>query len=132
MIETSIVCQKSQKKKRKKIWQIRKTSVSLINNKSLQNLNMTHSISISKKDKKVIQGMMSATQKKFNTLKKDIETGISIKDFMTKYDICEMRGSEYDDNTFRVKFDYRFRAFVRIINNTIEFVSVCNREGAYK
>lgn len=104
----------------------------MINNKSLQNLNMTHSISISKKDKKVIQGMMSATQKKFNTLKKDIETGISIKDFMTKYDICEMRGSEYDDNTFRVKFDYRFRAFVRIINNTIEFVSVCNREGAYK
>lgn len=93
---------------------------------------MKNTVNITKKEQKVINGMLSGTKKKFDTLRKDLETGIAIKDFMSKYDICEMRGSEYDSNTFRVKFDYRFRAFVRIIDNTIQFISVCNREGAYK
>jgi hypothetical protein len=90
---------------------------------------MKTSVNISKKEQKVINSMLSATKKKFETLRKDIESGISVKDFMTKYDVCEM----YDEpNTYRVKFDYRFRAFIRIVNNTIDFMSVCNREGAYK
>jgi hypothetical protein len=93
---------------------------------------MKTSINISKKEQKVINGMLNGTKKKFDTLRNDLEAGIAVKDFMTKYDICEMRGGEYEPNTFRVKFDYRFRAFVRIINDTIEFMSVCNREGAYK
>lgn len=93
---------------------------------------MKTSVNITKKDQKVINGMLSGTKKKFETLRKDLESGIDIKDFMTKYDICEMRGGEYGDKVFRVKFDYRFRAFVRIINNTIEYLHVCNREGAYK
>ena len=93
---------------------------------------MKTSVNITKKEQKVINGMLNGTKKKFDLLRKDIEAGIAVKDFMTKYDICEMRGSEYDSNTFRVKFDYRFRAFVQIIDDTISFISVCNREGAYK
>lgn len=93
---------------------------------------MKNSINITKKEQKIINSMLNGTKKKFDTLRKDLETNITVKDFMSKYDICEMRGGEYVDNTFRVKFDYRFRAFVRIVDNTIEFMSVCNREGAYK
>lgn len=93
---------------------------------------MKTSINITKKEQKIINGMLSGTKKKFDTLRNDLNNNISVKDFMQKYDICEMRGGEYEPNTFRVKFDYRFRAFVQIINNSIIFLSVCNREGAYK
>lgn len=92
---------------------------------------MKNSISISKKDQKVIKNMLSATKKKFDTLSKDIEAGINVKDFMTKYDVCEMKDGAFDRNIFRVKFDYRFRALVKIVDNCIEFLYVCNREGAY-
>jgi 5-bromo-4-chloroindolyl phosphate hydrolysis protein len=92
---------------------------------------MNTTVNISKKEQKIINGMLSATKKKFDTLRNDLNNNISVKDFMQKYDICEMRG-EYQPNTFRVKFDYRFRAFVQIIDNSINFISVCNREGAYK
>jgi hypothetical protein len=97
-----------------------------------KNKNMNTTINISKKEQKIINGMLSATKKKFDTLRNDLNNNISVKDFMQKYDICEMRGGEYQPNTFRVKFDYRFRAFVQIIGNSINFISVCNREGAYK
>jgi len=89
-------------------------------------------MNITKKEQKIINGMLSATKKKFDTLRRDLNNNISVADFMKKYDICEMRGGEWAPNTFRVKFDYRFRAFVQIVNNTITFLSVCNREGAYK
>jgi hypothetical protein len=34
-------------------------------------------------------------------------------------------------NIYRVKFDFRFRAFVKMEGNKVEYVNVVPREGAY-
>lgn len=87
-------------------------------------------LNIDKKSLKVVQGMMSGTQKKFISMMADIE--MSSQEFGKKYDISLMWIPGFEGkNIFRVKFDLRFRAFVQIIDNKVSFVKVTPREGAY-
>ncbi len=87
---------------------------------------------LSKKDIKVVNGMPMGTKKKFTNLVETITKGIDPKSFKDQWDVSEMWIPGYEGkNIFRVKFDFRFRAFVKIEGNKVEYVNVVPREGAY-
>ena len=87
---------------------------------------------LNKKDIKVVNGMPTGTKKKFSTLLEDITKGVEVKSFKDKWDVSEMWIPGFEGkNIFRVKFDFRFRAFVKIEGNKVEYVKVVPREGAY-
>ena len=93
---------------------------------------MKTTTTISKKDLKVIQGMMKGTQKKFYSVVEDINSGMDSISFSKKHDISLMWIPGFEGkNIYRVKFDLRFRAFVQILDNVVSFVKVTSREGAY-
>ena len=88
--------------------------------------------SLPKKDIKVVNGMPTGTKKKFISLVETITKGIDPKSFKDAYDVSEMWIPGYEGkNIYRVKFDFRFRAFVKIEGNKVEYVNVVPREGAY-
>jgi hypothetical protein len=89
--------------------------------------------SLSKKDKKVINGMPKGVQKKFIKLMEDLSKKVEFKEFKQVYDVSEMWIPGYEGkNIYRVKFDFRFRAFVQVQpNGNLDFVKVVSREDAY-
>ena len=87
---------------------------------------------LSKKDIKVINGMQNGTKKKFNNLMDTIKRGVSVHELKGSFDVSEMWIPGYEGkNIYRVKFDFRFRAFVQEMNGKVNFVKVVPREGAY-
>lgn len=87
---------------------------------------------LTKKDIKVVNGMPSGTKKKFDKLMSDLSTNVGFKEFKDKWDVSEMWIQGYEGkNIYRVKFDFRFRAFVQVVDNKPQFVKVVPREGAY-
>ena len=88
--------------------------------------------SLPKKDIKVVNGMPQGTKKKFISLVETITKGIDSKSFKDAYDVSEMWIPGYEGkNIYRVKFDFRFRAFVKIEGSKVEYINVVPREGAY-
>jgi len=89
---------------------------------------------LEKKQQKVVNGMNNSTQKKFKTLLTTLEKGVSLQDLKQVYDVKEMWVNNYKGkNQFRVKFDYRFRTIIQLLDNgMVQFVNVLPREGYLK
>lgn len=75
--------------------------------------------------------MPKGIQKKFFQMYNDVSTQ-DAKSFKESYDVSEMWIPGYEGkNIYRVKFDFRFRAFVKIEGQKMEYIKVVPREGAY-
>ena len=76
--------------------------------------------------------MPMGTKKKFTNLVEQIAKGVEPKSFKDQWDVSEMWIPGFEGkNIYRVKFDFRFRAFVKIEGDKVEYVNVVPREGAY-
>jgi len=91
-------------------------------------------MTITKKQQKVVNGMNKSTQKKFKVLFSTLKKGVTLHDLKETYDVKEMWINDYaGQGIFRVKFDYRYRAMVKVLpTGKLDFVQVQTREGLLK